>query len=205
MPTSEKKGITVQIDAELHTQVKQYLEEHNMKMADFVALALQDELTPKNQEKEENDMANMRTMAFQVPEELFQKIKDYLHRNNITQKQFVLGLIEQELERDLKERADIQDHSADQEEDAPEELHDGVDTPDNLDLTEDSEESDPEEELTEEIDESDHFDPQAPADAEDPEERDSEDETVDGLDEADICEEDLTEDEEETDEMSMTM
>ena len=44
-----------------------------MKMADFVALALQDELTPKNQEKEENDMANMRTMAFQVPEELFQK------------------------------------------------------------------------------------------------------------------------------------
>ena len=44
-------------------------------------------------------MGNMRTMAFQVPEELFQKIKDYLQRNNMTQKQFVIGLIENEIER----------------------------------------------------------------------------------------------------------
>lgn len=32
-------------------------------------------------------MGNMRTMAFQVPEELFQRIKDYLHRNNMSQKE----------------------------------------------------------------------------------------------------------------------
>ena len=50
-------------------------------------------------------MGNMRTMAFQVPEELFQKIKDYLQRNNMTQKQFVIGLIENEIERDLTQRA----------------------------------------------------------------------------------------------------
>ena len=50
-------------------------------------------------------MGNMRTMAFQVPEELFQKIKDYLQRNNMTQKQFVIGLIENEIERDLAQRA----------------------------------------------------------------------------------------------------
>lgn len=49
-------------------------------------------------------MGNMRTMAFQVPEELFQKIKDYLQRNNMTQKQFVIGLIENEIERDLAQR-----------------------------------------------------------------------------------------------------
>ena len=49
-------------------------------------------------------MGNMRTMAFQVPEELFQKIKDYLQRNNMTQKQFVIGLIENEIERDLTQR-----------------------------------------------------------------------------------------------------
>ena len=52
-------------------------------------------------------MGNMRTMAFQVPEELFQKIKDYLQRNNMTQKQFVIGLIENEIERDLRQRAGI--------------------------------------------------------------------------------------------------
>ncbi len=45
-------------------------------------------------------MGNARTLAFQVPEELFQRIKDYLRRNGMTQKQFVIGLIEEELERD---------------------------------------------------------------------------------------------------------
>ena len=49
-------------------------------------------------------MGNMRTMAFQVPEELFQRIKDYLHRNNMSQKEFVLGLIETELDREQAER-----------------------------------------------------------------------------------------------------
>ena len=52
-------------------------------------------------------MGNMRTLAFQVPEELFQKIKDYLQRNNMTQKQFVIGLIENEIERDLMQRAAV--------------------------------------------------------------------------------------------------
>ncbi len=49
-------------------------------------------------------MGNMRTLVFRVPEELFQKIKDYLQRNNMTQKQFVIGLIENEIERNLTQR-----------------------------------------------------------------------------------------------------
>lgn len=40
-----------------------------------------------------------------MPEELFQKIKNYLQRNNMTQKEFVIGLIENEIERDLTQRA----------------------------------------------------------------------------------------------------
>lgn len=48
-------------------------------------------------------MAN-RTIAFQVPEELYQRIKEYLNRNNMTQKQFFLGLVETELERDEEEQ-----------------------------------------------------------------------------------------------------
>ncbi len=52
-------------------------------------------------------MGNMRTLAFQVPEELFHKIKDYLQRNNMTQKEFVIGLIETEIERDLTQRAAV--------------------------------------------------------------------------------------------------
>ena len=49
-------------------------------------------------------MANTRTIAVQVPEDLFQRIKDYLQRNNMTQRQFLLGLIEDELEREQTER-----------------------------------------------------------------------------------------------------
>ena len=41
MSTNEKKGITVKVDAELHAEVRQYLEAHEMTMGDFVALALQ--------------------------------------------------------------------------------------------------------------------------------------------------------------------
>ena len=105
MPTNEKKGVTVKIDAELHAEVKKYIEDHGITMGDFVALALQDELHPKINIREEKSMGNMRTLAFQVPEELFQKIKDYLQRNNLTQKEFVIGLIENEINRDLTQRA----------------------------------------------------------------------------------------------------
>ena len=104
MSSNEKKGITVKIDADLHAEVRQYIEDHEMTMAEFITLALQDELHPKQNMTEVKTMGNMRTLAFQVPEELFQQIKDYLQRNNMTQKEFVIGLIESEIERDLAQR-----------------------------------------------------------------------------------------------------
>ena len=122
MPNGEKKGITVRIDADLHAEVSHYLRDHSMTMAEFVSLALDDELHPKNQMKEGNTMANTRTIAVQVPEDLFQRIKDYLQRNNMTQRQFLIGLIEDELERDQTERESqneaVSDDSEQDEEDA---------------------------------------------------------------------------------------
>lgn len=104
----EKKGITVKIDATLHAEIREYLERHEgMTMAEFITLAVDDELHPKIQQKEGSNMGNMRTLAFQVPEDLFQRIKDYLHRNNISQKDFVIGLIEDELSREQAERENI--------------------------------------------------------------------------------------------------
>lgn len=107
MPDNEKKGITVKIDAGLHAEVRQYLESHGMTMAEFVTQALQDELHPKINMAEGKNMGNMRTLAFQVPEELFQQIKDYLQRNNMTQKEFVIGLIKTEIDRDLTQRTEV--------------------------------------------------------------------------------------------------
>ena len=152
MPTNEKKGITVKIDAELHAEVRQYLEQHSMTMADFVTMALQDELHPKIEQKEEKSMEKMRTLAFQVPEDLFQKIKDYLHRNNMTQRQFVIGLIENEIERDLTERqaqTEAQEPTEDQGEEETEELTEDATEEEYEDEIEESEEELEDEELTE--------------------------------------------------------
>ena len=118
MPNGEKKGITVRIDADLHAEVSQYLKDHGMTMAEFVTQALDDELHPKFQ-KEDMKMENTRTIAFQVPEDLFQRLKDYLRRNEITQRQLLITLIEEELEREQTER-EAQEAAPEQTEDEPE-------------------------------------------------------------------------------------
>ena len=100
----EKKGITVKIDADLHAEVKAYVESQGLTMAEFVSKALDDELHPKMNMNGGTTMEKMRTMAFQVPEDLFQRIKDYLQRNNMTQRQFLISLIEEELDREMTER-----------------------------------------------------------------------------------------------------
>ena len=152
MSETEKKGITVKIDADLHAQVKQYIEENGITMAEFVSKALDDELHPKTTIKEEKYMGNMRTMAFQVPEDLFNQIKDYLERHNMTQKQFVLGLIQDELDRDYEEQqamAEKQQSEDEPDEDEDEDLAEDEDE----DLSEKDEESEDENE-DEDIDES---------------------------------------------------
>lgn len=121
----EKKGITVKIDADLHAEVREYIEQHGITMAEFITLAVDNELHPKHQNKEEKNMGNMRTMAFQVPEELFQRIKGYLQRNNMSQKQFVIGLIEDELEREQNERESQEHGQTEAAENADEEQYDG--------------------------------------------------------------------------------
>ena len=95
----EMKGITVKIPADLHAEVKAYLEAHGITMGEFIAQAVDHELHP-NLEQEDKNMERMRTLAFQVPDSLFQRVKAYLERNHMTQKQFVIGLIKSEIEQD---------------------------------------------------------------------------------------------------------
>ena len=97
----EMKGITVKIPADLHAEVKAYLEDHGMTMGEFIAQAVDNELPIRiSITQEDKNMERMRTLAFQVPDSLFQRVKAYLERNHMTQKQFVIGLIETELEQD---------------------------------------------------------------------------------------------------------
>ena len=180
MPENEKKGITVKIDAELHAQVKAYVEAQGITMAEFVSKALDDELHPKVTQEVKN-MGNMRTMAFQVPEELFQQIKDYLNRHNMTQKEFVIGLITTELERDMALRNGVI-----QEQTAPDEAEEETETEDeDLDETEEETESE-----DEDIDEEESED----------EDEELDDDESDDIDEDEDEDEDFADDEESEDE-----
>ena len=118
------KGITAKVDAQLHAQVKEFIEAHGMTMGEFVSKALDSELHPPQMRGGVN-MAN-RTIAFQVPEELFDRIKDYMNRHpGLTQRQFMLGLIEAELDRDMQQTNEVNQQSEeteDEELDGDEEL-----------------------------------------------------------------------------------
>ena len=157
MAADGKKGITVKVDAALHAEISEYLQNHGMTMTEFVTLALQDELHPKIVEKEGKNMEKMRTLAFQVPEDLFQRIKDYLHRNNMTQKDFVIGLIEQELDRDLAENQEtgkVQDDYEDTEQlDADQELQGNSETASSAEEMDEAEPSIPDQEVPETFEE----------------------------------------------------
>ena len=143
----EMKGVTVKIPADLHAEVKAYIEAHNMTMGEFITQAVDNELHPKIQiTQEDKNMERMRTLAFQVPDSLFQRVKAYLERNRMTQKQFVIGLIESEIEQDEaqyqashpeeqedKEESDDQTHGEETEEEnqdefAPQEAQEGPGT-----------------------------------------------------------------------------
>ena len=136
---NEKKGITVKVDAGLHAQVREYIEAHGMTMGDFVAQALDNELHPKIQEGQ--NMSNMRTMAFQVPQEMFDEIKDYLNRHHMKQKDFVLGLIRAELDRDQQQtEAEEQEITEDESEgidEADDEEYEDFDDDEDIDESDD--------------------------------------------------------------------
>ena len=124
------------VGAELQAEINAYLEQHGMAMDEFIALATQDELRPKTPEVEGKEMENMRTLAFQVPESLFQRVKRYLERNQMTQKAFVLGLIEDELDRDeelLQKQQEATQQTEEEEQDegfsGPREAPVGEDSP----------------------------------------------------------------------------
>lgn len=144
MSETEKKGITVKIDAGLHAQVKEFIEANGMTMAEFVSKALDDELHPKIQVKEGNNMSATKTLAFQVPQELFDQIKEYLERHNMTQKQFVIGLIQAELDRDQAMQEGMTENEPAEETEEDEELSEDLEEDEDLDESEDMEESEDE-------------------------------------------------------------
>ena len=95
----ETKGVTCKIPLDLHNRITEEIRQNERTMSKFI-----EQIILEHYEKGAITMGKTRTMAFQVSEELFQQIKDYLARyeqvyhRKLTQKEFVIGLIEQALE-----------------------------------------------------------------------------------------------------------
>ena len=95
----ETKGLTCKIPLDLHNRITEEIRQSESTMSKFIEQIILEHYT-----KGATTMGKTRTLAFQVSEELFQQIKDYLTRyeqtyhRKLTQKEFVIGLIEQALE-----------------------------------------------------------------------------------------------------------
>ena len=95
----ETKGVTCKIPLNLHNRITAEIRQNESTMSKFI-----EQIILEHYAKGVTTMGKTRTLAFQVSEELFQQIKDYLARyeqvyhRKLTQKEFVIGLIEQALE-----------------------------------------------------------------------------------------------------------
>ena len=95
------KNLCALIPLALHNRVREEQEKSGQTLSAYITNVL-----TSYYEREENAMKinDKRTLAFQVSEELYQRIKDHLAREKertgrrLSQRDFVLGLIEQALE-----------------------------------------------------------------------------------------------------------
>lgn len=93
----EMKNICGKIPVELHEKLKLEVEELGISIPKYLEIVIEEHMTRKG---EKTDMANSRTVAVQVTEELFSRLKAVLARNGMKQKDFLIGLIEAALEKE---------------------------------------------------------------------------------------------------------
>ena len=101
----ETRNLCAQLPLALHAQVCEAREAAGLTTAQYITQLLTEYYEMKeNGGKVTMAANNTRTMAFQIPETLFQRIKAHLERETartgrkLTQREFVLGLIEEALE-----------------------------------------------------------------------------------------------------------
>lgn len=97
MENERRKNLCAMIPETLHTQARMEQEQLNLTLSQYVEMVLKQHF--ENGGKEMAD-GTTRTLAFQVSEELFERIKVYLKKKGLKQKDFVIGLIEQALAED---------------------------------------------------------------------------------------------------------
>ena len=91
------KNLCAPIPAELHAQLRQRQEESGQTLSQYMTWLI----TKFYEEEGKPAMkGNQRTVAFQVPEELFERFKEYLKKNGVKQNAFFLDCIQRALKEE---------------------------------------------------------------------------------------------------------
>ena len=104
------KNLCAHIPVSLHARVREEQERSGQPLSTYITQVL-----TSYYERGEKSMEYTKTLAFQIPEELFYRIKDHLAREKertgkkLSQRDFVLGLIERALEEAEAREAAPQD------------------------------------------------------------------------------------------------
>ena len=116
-PAEPTVNLCAQVPESLMARIREEQEKAGLPRGEYITQILTTYY--ENQiKKGDKNMEFTKTLAFQIPEELFNRIKDHLDREKqrtgkrLTQRDFVIGLIEQALEE-----AERQEDSEDGEED----------------------------------------------------------------------------------------
>ena len=97
------KNLCAQIPIELHTQVTEARTQLGQTTNEYITMLITEYFKMKKEGVKEMD--GTRTMAFQIPTELFERLKAHLDRESartgkkVSQKEFVLDLIRQALDK----------------------------------------------------------------------------------------------------------
>ena len=103
-----QKNLCAMIPVELHERVRAEQEQAGLTLSAYIT----ELLTNYYEKGSEKSMEGMRTMAFQMSEEMFQRLKKHLERESartgkkVSQKEFVLGLIQQVLDEAERQEAE---------------------------------------------------------------------------------------------------
>ena len=78
-------------------KLKLEVEELGISIPKYLEMVIEEHMTRKG---EKTNMADLRTVAVQVTEDLFSRLKAVLAKNGMKQKDFLIGLIEDALEKE---------------------------------------------------------------------------------------------------------
>ena len=121
-PAGSTVNLCAQVPESLMARIREEQEKAGLPRGEYITQILTTYY--ENQiKKGDKNMEFTKTLAFQIPEELFNRIKDHLDREKqrtgkrLTQRDFVIGLIEQALEeaerQDASESGEGGDGNAD--------------------------------------------------------------------------------------------